>query len=228
MVDMSIPYEKAGRTHQKHRTRNALIVAARELVAQGITPGVEEAADAASVSRTTAYRYFPNQAALLVAAHPEIGARSLLPDDASEDPAQRLNAVIDAFTHLIADTEPQQRTMLRLSLTPDPSRRGPLPLRRGRAIGWIEEALSPLRSQMSEPELKRLVFAIRSATGIEALVWLTDVAGLSRKHAVKVMRWSAGALLRSALADRTDPPPHHRVRKRKRNKASATGSGRST
>ncbi len=201
MMRMSIPYELAGRTQQKHRTRNALIAAARALVAEGVTPTVEEAAAAASISRTTAYRYFPNQGALLVASHPETEARSLLPEDAPEDPAQRLDVVIDAFSRLIVDTEPQQRTMLRLSLEADSTQRAPLLLRQGRAIGWIEEALSPLRSQMSGPELRRLVLAIRSAAGIEALVWLTDVAGLSRKQAVKVMRWSAGALLRSALAD---------------------------
>src|SRR6266849_5204975 len=198
---MSIPYELSGRTRQKQRTRGALMTAARELVAQGKTPTVDEAATKASVSRTTAYRYFPNQRALLVAAHPEIGARSLLPETAPIDVASRLDAVITAFLHLIVDTESQQRTMLRLSLDPDPSHRGELPLRKGRAIGWIGEALSPLRGVMSERDLKRLIFAIRSAAGIEALVWLTDIAGLSRKEAVQLMRWSAGALLRSALAD---------------------------
>jgi hypothetical protein len=54
---------------------------------------------------------------------------------------------------------------------------------------------------MSDAELRRLVLAVRSATGIEALVWLTDIAGLSRPEAVELMRWSARALLRSALAD---------------------------
>jgi hypothetical protein len=54
---------------------------------------------------------------------------------------------------------------------------------------------------MAEGDLKRLVLAIRSAAGIEALVWLTDIAGLSRKDAVQLMRWSAAALLRSAMAD---------------------------
>src|SRR6266511_2886165 len=204
-MGMSIPYELAGRTQQKQRTRNALIAAARELVAQGVTPTVEEAAAAASISRTTAYRYFPNQAALLVATHPETEARSLLPDDAPEDPIQRLDLVVDAFTRLIVDTEPQQRTMLRLSLENNSPQRPPLLLRQRRAIGWIEEALSPLRSQMSPSDLRRLVLAIRSATGIEALVWLTDVAGLSTKQAVTTLRWSAGALLRSALAETADP-----------------------
>ena len=67
---MSIPYEAQGRVDQKRRTRAALVDAARELVALGETPTVEAAAEAASISRTTAYRYFSNQRALLVAAHP--------------------------------------------------------------------------------------------------------------------------------------------------------------
>jgi AcrR family transcriptional regulator len=200
-MNMSIPYEALGRTRQKERTRGALIAAARELVAQGTTPTVEEAAAAASISRTTAYRYFPNQPALLVAAHPETESRSLLPEDAPEDPAARFDAVIEEFTRLVVDTEAQQRTMLRLSLDPDAKAREPLLLRQGRAIGWIEEALAPLRGQMSDAELQRLVLAVRSATGIEALVWLTDIAGLSRPEAVELMRWSARGLLRSTLAD---------------------------
>jgi hypothetical protein len=35
--------------------------------------------------------------------------------------------------------------------------------------------------------------------GIEALVWLTDVGGLSREEAVEVMRSNARTLLRCAL-----------------------------
>jgi len=216
---MSISYELSGRTRQKQRTRSALVAAARELVTRGQTPTVDAAAATASISRTTAYRYFPNQRALLVAAHPEIEASSLLPEAAPSDVAARLDAVVMAFLHLIVDTEAQQRTMLRLSLDPDPGNRSELPLRKGRAIGWIGEALSPLRGVMSERDLRRLIFAIRSAAGIEALVWLTDIAGLSRKDAVQLMRWSAGALLRSALADAG--VVGHQVRPPRRAKASS-------
>ena len=145
MMGMSIPYELNGRIDQKRRTRDALIAAARELVASGDTPTVEAAAEAASISRTTAYRYFPSQRALLVAAHPETGATSLLPDDAPDDVATRLDLVIDAFTRSNLENEAQQRTMLRLSLEADPVERAQLPLRQGRAIKWIEEALAPLQ-----------------------------------------------------------------------------------
>ena len=206
MMGMSIPYEAMGRTRQKQRTRDALIAAARELVTEGVTPTVEEAAAAASISRTTAYRYFPNQRALLVAAHPETQATSLLPPDLPDDPAVRLDAVIEAYTQLIADTESQQRTMLRLSLEPDAADHEPGLLRQGRAIGWIEQALAPLRTSMPEPELRRLVLALRSATGIEARVWLTDVAGLSSNEATELMRWSARGIYRSAIAEHTPDP----------------------
>jgi AcrR family transcriptional regulator len=199
---MSIPYEADGRIHQKRRTRNALVSAARELVASGATPTIEAAADAASISRATAYRYFPNQRALLVAAHPEVGAITLLPDDPPEDAPSRLELVIDAFTRSTVENEAQQRTMLRLSLDADPVERSELPLRQGRAIKWIEEALAPLRQEMPESEIHRLALAIRSATGIEAFVWLIDVAGLSHDDATELMRWTARALLRSALADK--------------------------
>ena len=49
--------------------------------------------------------------------------------------------------------------------------------------------------------MHRLAIAIRRTTGIEALVWLTDVAGLSREEAMGLMRWSARALLDAAIAD---------------------------
>ncbi|MEO6413260.1 MAG: TetR/AcrR family transcriptional regulator [Pedococcus sp.] len=201
MSGVSIPYETHGRTGQKSRTRNALVTAAREMVASGQTPTVDRAAAAASVSRATAYRYFPNHGSLLAAAHPETGTGSLLGDDPPANPAARLDIVIRAFTTLIVETEAQQRTMLRLSLEAqdaDPDHR-PLPLRQGRAIGWITEALEPLRGQLTDEGLHRLVLAIRSASGIEALVWLTDMAGLSRDEAVDLMRGSARALLAGAL-----------------------------
>lgn len=208
---MSTPYELAGRTRQKRRTREALVAAARDLVASGITPTVERAAVEAGISRTAAYRYFRNQRELLIAAHPETGASSMLAADAPADPAERLAAVIEAFTNLIVETEAQQRTMLRLSLEADALERAALPLRQGRAIAWIAEALSPLRGQLSDDEIRQLVLAIRSAVGIEALAWLTDVAALTREEAVNVMSWSAQAMLQAALAG-SPPRANHRGR----------------
>lgn len=195
-------YEDTGRVAQKRRTRDALVASARDMVARGETPTVEEAAAMAAVSRTTAYRYFPNQRLLLAAAYPETAATSLLPEAAPGDVAARLDAVMSAFTDLIAKNEQQQRTMLRLSLEPH---HDSLPLRQGRAIPWITEALESLEGDLDADQLRALVLAIRSATGIEALVWLTDVAGLSTEESTALMRWSAQAMLASALAGSAPP-----------------------
>jgi AcrR family transcriptional regulator len=198
MSAVSIPYESNGRVNQKQRTRAALVLAAQDLVAAGSTPTVEQAAAAAGVSRAVGYRYFPNQRALLGAAHPETAATSLLPAEPPTDPAERLALVVQEFTSLITRTEEQQRTMLRLSLTHDEASRAGLPLRQGRAIGWISEALAPLRGQLTDQQLLHLALAVRSAIGIEALIWQTDVAHLTRDQSVALMSWTAQALLHAA------------------------------
>jgi AcrR family transcriptional regulator len=197
---VSNAYELTGRTRQKVRTRDALLRAARDLVARGASPTVEDAATAAAISRTTAYRYFKNQSALLAAAHPETKRRSLLPQDAPSTVAERVRLVVTEFLRIVLDTEAQQRTMLRLSLE-ERREHASLPLRQGRAIGWLEDALSVENERLGARGAHRLAVAIRSATGIESLVWLTDVAGLSRSEATKLMLWSADALLRAALED---------------------------
>jgi AcrR family transcriptional regulator len=198
---MSIPYELTGRTQQKARTRKALIEAARELLAEGVTPTVERTADRAEVSRATAFRYFANQRALLVATYPHLEEASLLGAAPDEDPLARLDAVTEELTRRILEYEQELRAHLRLSLEPATGQSDELPLRQGRAIGWIDDALSPLRDRIPARELRRLVLAIRATLGIEALVWLTDVGGVSREEAVDIMRSSARTLLRSAIAD---------------------------
>ena len=104
-------------------------------------------------------------------------------------------------------SEPQLRTMLRLSLEEDAEDRSALVLRQGRAIRWLEEALSPLADRVPPVPLHRLVLAIRATIGIESFVWLIDVAGTSRDEAVSTMRWSANALLQQAMDDVAQPTP---------------------
>jgi AcrR family transcriptional regulator len=198
---MKVPYLHTGRTNQKARTRDALIAAARQLLAEGVTPTVEAAAAEAAIGRTTAYRYFPNSRALLAATYPEIEERSLLGADPPEDPLARLEIVAERFTRQVLEHEFELRAQLRLALEDEAARGGSLSLRRGRRIRWIEDALSPLSGRMPEPELRRLVYGIGAAIGIEALVWLTDMGGLSREEAVEVMRSNARTLLESTLSN---------------------------
>jgi AcrR family transcriptional regulator len=196
---MDVPYLLTGRTSQKARTRDALIAAARQLLAKGVTPTVEEAATEASIGRTTAYRYFPNSRALLAATYPEIEMDSLLGADPPHDPLARLEIVAENQTRRIVEHEPELRAQLRLALEGEPAGGESLPLRKGLRIRWIEDALSPLSGRMPERDLRELTYGIGATLGIEALVWLTDMGGLSREEAVEVMRSNARTLLRSGL-----------------------------
>jgi AcrR family transcriptional regulator len=197
----SSTYLERGRSAQKRRTRDALVATARRELADGRTITVESVAAAAGISRTTAYRYFANHRELIAAAHPQID-ESLLPDPAPDDPAERLSIVVHTFLHDVTLAwEPQLRAALHLALaaprqpgTPDAGT-----LRQGRGIRWILEALEPLRVTHPELDLQVLARAIRSAAGIEALIWLTDVAGMPREQAARIMHASAMAILDAAI-----------------------------
>jgi len=201
MNAMSRDYAEAGRTRQKQRTRDHLVEAARRLVQGGDTPRVEDAAEAAGISRTTAYRYFASQAELLAAAFPETARSSMLPDPAPTEPLERVAAVAAAVVDRIEETEHVQRTMLRLSLGDAPH---DLPLRQGRVIPWFEEALSPLDGQLADEALHRVAVALRAVCGIETRVWLSDIAGLDAEAIRALQLWMTDALVRRALEV---PPP---------------------
>src|SRR5918997_2008322 len=126
---MEVPYLHTGRTNQKARTREALIAAARQLLAEGVTPTVEAAAAEAAIGRTTAYRYFPNSRALLAATYPEIEMDSLLGADPPEEPLARLEIMAESLTRQILEYEPELRAHLRLALEGEPVGGDGLPLR---------------------------------------------------------------------------------------------------
>ena len=200
-MSIVVSYVNTGRRKQKERTRTSLIDAARRLLASGFSPTVEEAAEAASVSRATAYRYFSSQQELLVAAHPEVETASLLGPAPSENPSERIDAVVLSLSEIFLGAKASYRAMLRMSLNPDPATRGELSLRQGRRFLWIEDALRPVRNSLKPEMYDRLVNAIAAIIGIEALVVLIDLGGLKPAEAVDVMRWSARALVDQALKE---------------------------
>ncbi len=200
MNAVSSNYVGAGRTRQKQRTRDQLLAAAWQLMESGDTPRVEDAAEAAGISRTTAYRYFASQGELLAAAFPETVRDSALPDPPPTDTASRVATVGSAVVDLIEETEHLQRAMLRLSLGDTPH---DLPLRRGRVIPWFEEALAPLAGQLGEDGVHRLAVALRAVCGIETRVWLHDIAGLDASGIRALQLWMVDALAARAL----DAPP---------------------
>jgi len=160
---------------------------------------VEQAADAARVSRTTAYRYFPGQRELLAATFPHLEGGSLLGDSPPADVRARVALFAENMTASIIANEAEMRAMLRLSLDP----RVPLhevALRQGRLTIWVADALAPLRDSLAKERFERLTLAIAAAAGIESLVWLVDVGGVDRETAAAVIKSSCSALLEHELS----------------------------
>jgi AcrR family transcriptional regulator len=210
---MTEAWQQQGRINQKRRTRAAILAAAVELLEGGQRPTVAEVADAALVSRATAYRYFPTQEYLLFEAALESTRsdidRELDENTLPEDPEARLEMLIDALQKRIIDKEAAFRTMLRLSLEQSPQEEEqyggesvPSPrLRGGGRVRWIEKALAPVEGRFEESDFRRLVAALSLCMGIEALVVLRDVCALESTKAEEVLRWAARTLLRSSLAE---------------------------
>lgn len=100
---------------------------------------------------------------------------------------------------MLLRADPPRLTRLQLDLHLPVTGLHPPALRQGRAIGWIEHALEPLRRSHPAVDVHGLAVAIRSATGIESLIWLVDIAGQSRAEATETVRRTARALLDAAL-----------------------------
>jgi AcrR family transcriptional regulator len=163
----------SGRINQKHRTRNALTEAAAQLLRQGREPSLEEVADAAQVSRATAYRYFPTQELLLAGVavlSANLGGDARL-EAAMETPdvETRLDKLVQEFHGRFSSNEMAYRTLLRLMLQqpkPDSDNQEQPHARGSRHVHWLHEALAPIRSQLGPKRLERLIAALLASTGL--------------------------------------------------------------
>jgi AcrR family transcriptional regulator len=198
---------KKPRLNQRRRTREALIAAATEAVRRGETPTPAEAAQAAGISRATAYRYFPSQQELLLEV--TLNAIGAGPDPRAVDTGtveSRVDAAIRAFVQMAVKNERPLRTYLMIFMEQwlrthgNGRRRGnqDYPVRQGRRVPWIERALTPLRS-LSARERRRLVVALSMLCGIEAMIIAKDVCGCTAAEAEATSRWAAQAMLRAAV-----------------------------
>jgi AcrR family transcriptional regulator len=223
---MSIPRQegsvKTGRVNQKRRTRQAIVTAATEFLQQGTTPTVAQAAEAALVSRTTAYRYFPTQESLLVEVAvnvdvDDIEALVARPPD-GDGPGERVVALIDLLNQHAFAAEAQYRTALRLYLdlwlTAAANGDDEPVVREGRRRRWIEQTLAPLHTAVADADLDRLVAALSLLAGAEAVVVLRDVCQLAPEEGRAVTGWAAQVLVDATLRDHVGTPRTERSRRR--------------
>jgi AcrR family transcriptional regulator len=195
---------------QRRRTRTALLANAAQLVARGQLPSVADVADAADVSRRTAYRYFPTQEQMLAEAslealRPQVESAlaAALSDTAGllDDVGQaraRLEAAVKVMHRLTLEHEPLLRTMIRLTAG---RTSGPPPERGSRRVDWITSAVSPVKPRLGARRFERLVSALTSCVGMDSLFLLRDARGLSARSAERVMQWTARALLDASVAE---------------------------
>lgn len=200
---------EGGRVNQKWRTRTALVRAAAELMRDGRRPSVAEAADAARISRTTAYRYFATQDALLLEASTEgsiVPALEHISEEIGDSPdvAQRLDRLVQAFQTVVTEHEPALRTLLRLTLE-DSDKPSTVRVRGTYRPHWLDQVLAPLGQSLTGDARQRLVAALSLCMGPEAQIVLCDLNHLSAEEAQEVCRWAAGALLRAGLQELVEP-----------------------
>src|SRR6266568_1842681 len=158
---MSLFYREFGRVNQKRRTWAALRASAVDLMREGQTPTLAEVAEAALVSKTTAYRYFPSQEALIADAALAIATA---PDvervyDAAKQPGeavQRVEAVVRADQTMTLAHESAFRTALRywVQQSAEPA---DAPRRPANRVRWFVDALDPLAERLEPDRLELLV-----------------------------------------------------------------------
>jgi len=191
-----------GRAAQRRRTRRAIVEATSRLLAAGADPSINEIAAAADVSRRTIYTYFPTLDQLLLNA--TVGAMNLdvetAIDEAGEPDARaRVATLIALLSDGMASSLPLGRKLIKLTVDAPPSGAGP---KRGyRRIGWIEQALEPVRPQLGPDRFEQLVSALAVVIGWEAFVVLFDVRGLTADQAREILTGAALTLLDAALAE---------------------------
>lgn len=188
------------------RTRKAMLEAAMALMQAGATPSVSDVAEAAGVSRATAYRYFPSESALIHAAVDEALGPVLEWRSGSDDAAERVSDLLAHSLPRILEFEATFKAALKLSLEQwAKSRAGTLgeepPFKRGHRVEILQLATSPLKKSLSEAKFRRLAQALSLVYGLEVLIVLKDLWGMEFDELREVADWAATALVKAAEAE---------------------------
>lgn len=194
------------RDSQKARTRRDLVDAARTLLATGGVPTVIEVADVAGVSRRTAYRYFTSAEQLVTEALLE-GLRSDVAHEIDagvpgEDMPARVDRLVNVLHEVTLSNQRLLRQMIRFTIDRGQIEPG-VPPRPSRRLEYVDQALAPLRDQLSPTQYERLLHATAVVIGIEARIVLQDICGLEDQQIQETERWAAQALLAAAIRQTT-------------------------
>ncbi|MCC6677526.1 MAG: TetR/AcrR family transcriptional regulator [Phycisphaerales bacterium] len=195
---------EAGRINQRRRTRKDILAAAARLLRMGRSPGMDDVAAEAGVSRATVYRYFPSVEALLVEAPLDgavPGPAEVFGGDPSTDPVDRADRAEAILHDMVYRNEGQLRAMLAASLQRGEARAEGVPVRQNRRMPLIRAALAPARSRMSGEAHDTLCAALALMYGVESMVVFSDVLGIGEAQARRIKSWAVRALVRAAMEE---------------------------
>ncbi|MCF3640435.1 TetR/AcrR family transcriptional regulator [Rhizobium sp. TRM95111] len=188
------------------RTRRLMLETATRLMQSGITPSVSEVAEAAEVSRATAYRYFPSQAALVHAVVQEALGPILDWHSQAPDPRTRIANLLATAMPRIDEFEATFKAALKLSLDQWAQRQagtlGNEPrFTRGHRVDLLRSVTAPLEGKVSAETRERLAQALSLVFGVEVLVILKDIWGLTAERAQSVAEWAASTLVEATVRE---------------------------
>ena len=188
------------------RMRRIMLDAGMRLMQNGLIPSVSDVAEAAQVSRATAYRYFPTQAALIQAAVNEALGPILAWTSDSADAEERVTQLVTFAYPRMEGYEATLKAALRLALDQWARRHAGLSadeaqVVRGNRIGLLHTAIAPLKRELGRSAFERLTQSLSLVFGTEAFVVLKDIWGLDGKRAEEVAIWTCHALIHAAVAE---------------------------
>lgn len=190
------------------RMRRTLLAAAVAIANRGVIPSVSDVAEAADVSRATAYRYFPSQSVLVQSMVTD--ALGPIQEWTSEslDAGERVGRLIHFGYQRMLAREAALRAALRLALDQwartQAGTLGDEPrIVRGNRIRLLRLALAPVKGDLSKGQFERLVQSLSVVFGTEAMVVLRDMFGLDGTSTADVAEWMSRVLVKAALAEAT-------------------------
>jgi AcrR family transcriptional regulator len=183
-----------------------MLATAIRLMQDGFIPSVSDVAEAAEVSRATAYRYFPSQAAMVQAVVDQALGPILAWQSQSADADRRVAELFTFAFPRMLEYEATHRAALSQALDQWTRRQaGTLGAEarivRGNRRGLLRDALAPLAGKLSGQTFDKLAQSLSLVFGVEAIIVLKDIYGLDDKRVREVALWAAQAVVQAATTE---------------------------
>jgi AcrR family transcriptional regulator len=210
-----------------------MLATAIRLMQDGLVPSVSDVAEAAEVSRATAYRYFPSQAAMVQAVIDEaLGPILAWTSDEADAESRVLGLFGFSFPRMLR-YEATHRAALSQALDQWSRKQagtlgGEARIVRGNRRALLRQALAPLSRQVGVQTFDKLAQSLSLLFGIEAIIVLKDIWGLDDDEVRDVAQWAANALVAAAIAETPSGRGAHGGSKNERTRERTRANGKAS